>query len=449
MRQSSAAIPRDQFFGTTGQQRHVRSYEHEACAGRHVAACQRLARRAPPRAPCGFPDRRPPSPYGAHDLWVLRLTEFAHRGRQVGRTDEDGVHPVDVGDLAQQSQTGHTLHLDGQRHRGISGDKVVRNPVPTRSPGQRAADPADAEGWVTRGGHCRGRVVGTVDHRNDDVLRADVEQLLDDHRIGRRRTHQHVDVRVARQHLQLFEGGAQIVGCVLLIKEPPVDPGPRTDLRDVATARGHPHADTRVAVADTLRPPVRHDAAESNVTDTVPSGPYSATKLSPGSANSGLVNDPDRITSPLFSETRCGASRLASQATPLPGWLSTAAATPDSSIVPLRSSKAATQRRSTSNGRNTRPPRTRPASAALSAMVSTMVRRWPVSGSDICTLASRISSAGVTNSVARNTSNNVTPGPDSSSPSTNANSTSTRGLMNRPAATRPPSSTNMSSNSAP
>ena len=49
-------------------------------------------------------------------------------------------------------------------------------------------------------------------------------------------------------------------------------------------------------------------------------------------------------------------------------------------------------------------------------MVSTMVRRCPVSGSDICTLASRISSAGVTNSVARNTSNNVMPGPDSCSP---------------------------------
>ena len=96
-----------------------------------------------------------------------------------------------------------------------------------------------------------------------------------------------------------------------------------------------------------------------------------------------------------------------------------------------------------------RPPVTMPASAALSAIVSTMVRRWPVSGSLICTRASRISSAGVTHRVASRTSSAVTPGPFSGWSSTNASSTSTRGRMNRPDGTMPPSAKTMSSKMTP
>src|SRR5882724_2496556 len=71
------------------------------------------------------------------------------------------------------------------------------------------------------------------------------------------------------------------------------------------------------------------------------------------------------MTWPGSSVTPWRASLLASQARPLTGWLRTAAATPDSSMTPLRYRSAATQRRSTSNGRIARPPRTTPALAAL------------------------------------------------------------------------------------
>ena len=115
--------------------------------------------------------------------------------------------------------------------------------------------------------------------------------------------------------------------------------------------------------------------------------------------------------------------RLASQCTPLAGWFSTPAATPVSMISSLRERMPATHRRSTSCTPTGRPPITREPSAALSEMVSVMVR--PA----ISMRESSTSSAGTTYSVARSTSIRFRPGPRSSSRSTNASSISTRGWV--------------------
>ena len=68
--------------------------------------------------------------------------------------------------------------------------------------------------------------------------------------------------------------------------------------------------------------------------------PKSAWKVSPALASIGRMNEPDRIISPASSVHPMGRSRLASQATPLAGWLSTPAATPVSSISAVQIDRA-------------------------------------------------------------------------------------------------------------
>jgi len=106
------------------------------------------------------------------------------------------------------------------------------------------------------------------------------------------------------------------------------------------------------------------------------------------------VNEPARITCPASSGTPNGASVLASQATPLAGWFSTAAATPDSSITSFAVQQGGDPPRVDVAGPH------RP-SAEHDARVGGVVRdgvddRAPtaVSGSLICTRASRISTPG-------------------------------------------------------
>ncbi|MNL46264.1 hypothetical protein D3C87_1689630 [compost metagenome] len=147
--------------------------------------------------------------------------------------------------------------------------------------------------------------------------------------------------------------------------------------------------------------------------------------------------------------TSYGASLFASHATPLAGWLSTAALTPDSSITPLRYRTAGIFRRSTSVGRTGRPPITTPAFAALSEIVSNTFRVTLVCGSTWWIRASMISSAGMTHSVASRTSNTVTLGPLRGLPRMKASSTSTRGTIKRLNGMSVPSSKIMSSSSAP
>src|SRR5262249_8610267 len=93
------------------------------------------------------------------------------------------------------------------------------------------------------------------------------------------------------------------------------------------------------------------------------------------------VKEPPSTKSPGSSAMSNGASLLTSQATPLAGWLSTAAATPVSSMTLLRWHSTDTHRRSTSIGLIGRPPTIKAAFPALSAMLSRTQRGLPVSGS--------------------------------------------------------------------
>src|SRR6266850_3983678 len=111
--------------------------------------------------------------------------------------------------------------------------------------------------------------------------------------------------------------------------------------------------------------------------------------------STGRVNDPASTTSPASRNSPWAASRSASQATPLAGWLRTPAAMPVSSIWPLRNNSAPIQRRSKSSGRMGRPPTTSAAFAALSEIVSITLRGALVSGSTRCIRVPRISSVAV------------------------------------------------------
>ena len=127
---------------------------------------------------------------------------------------------------------------------------------------------------------------------------------------------------------------------------------------------------------------------------------------------------------------------LASQATAVAGWPSTAALTPVSVMSPLSHSTAGTIRESRAS-RGTGSPRTNAFDEALSAIVSTMPMRQSAMR------LSMISTAGRNAAVAASTSSTVQSGPLNGAPRTNATSTSTRGRMHDPTPIVPPLGTSI------
>src|ERR1035437_6455130 len=342
------------------------------------------------------------SPVASHKLPARRsvllgtvpgrqLLAAAGQQRHVG-TDEDESRPgpkvtrgqvgwegVDAGRLARggyrldRVEPGPGLDLDQHRH-GLSRPRQVPlHPVPARGPGQRAADAADPLMRIAGRRDQRPGLRPVLHHRDQQDLHPDVEQLLDQHWVTARwpdnRRH-----RVRGHRLELRQDRPQVVRRVLAVDEQPVEPGSGADLRADRAAGRDPHAGARRR-AGQRRPPARRPVAQRNRHVTAPRSPKSAWMTSPAPANTGRVNEPDRITCPDGRISSYGASLLASQATPLAGWPSTPAATPVSSIASLTYSSAEILLRSQASGRMARPPTTIPASAALSEIVSTMVRR--------------------------------------------------------------------------
>jgi hypothetical protein len=177
--------------------------------------------------------------HGGHDVGVRLLTEHAHRRRQVGRPDEHAVNPVHRGDLGCGIHPGRSLDLEDQRHVTVGVLQVRVHPVPPRGAGQGGPDPARTARRVAHRLHDRARLVGGRDHRHEQILRADVEHLLDRDNVADRHPHDRRD-RVRRHRLQLREHRLQAVGGVLHVDEGPVHARPGADLGDQRRARAHP-----------------------------------------------------------------------------------------------------------------------------------------------------------------------------------------------------------------
>ncbi len=177
--------------------------------------------------------------HGGHDVGVRLLTPHAHRRRQVGRPDEHAVHPVHRGDLGCGIHPRGRLDLDEQRHVVGGVLEVGVDSVPSPGSSEGIADPARSEGRVSHRGDRRGRLLGRGDHRHQEVLRADVEHLLDRDDVADRHAHDRCD-RVCGHRLQLRQHGLEAVRGVLHVDERPVHARPGADLGDQRRPGAYP-----------------------------------------------------------------------------------------------------------------------------------------------------------------------------------------------------------------
>ncbi|MNV57124.1 hypothetical protein D3C71_1494390 [compost metagenome] len=97
---------------------------------------------------------------------------------------------------------------------------------------------------ITGGSHRVTRLFCVLDHRDQQRLRTDVQQLLDHHRIIPCRTH-HRMTRIRRDGLQLAQYRLYVVGRVFAVDQQPVETGPGQHFCAVAAAQPQPQANLR------------------------------------------------------------------------------------------------------------------------------------------------------------------------------------------------------------
>ena len=88
---------------------------------------------------------------------------------------------------------------------------------------------------------------GTVHHRDQQGLRADVEVLLDQGHVGLHRAHDGVGLGVRRDGAQLVERGARVVGRVFAVDQQPVEAAAGQGLGHVGRGEADPAADLGLA----------------------------------------------------------------------------------------------------------------------------------------------------------------------------------------------------------
>ena len=100
-------------------------------------------------------------------------------------------------------------------------EQVALDAVPAGRAGQRAANAANADGWILRGGGDVPGLFSRRDHRHENGLRAEVEYLLDDDGIARGHP-DHGRRRVPGYCMKLGDNRFQPVGRVFHVDEHPV-----------------------------------------------------------------------------------------------------------------------------------------------------------------------------------------------------------------------------------
>ncbi|MCY1528351.1 hypothetical protein D9M68_634520 [compost metagenome] len=171
---------------------------------------------------------------------------MAHGGGEVGGADEHAVDAFHGGDRIQVGQAVEVLDLHQQAHLLVGVIQVAGDAVPARGAGQGAADATDAVGRVAHGAHQFGSLLGGFHHGHQQGLRADIQQLLDQHRVADGRTDDRLG-RVGRDGLELGQQAAQVVGCVLAVQQQPVEAGVGRQLGAVGIGQAEPEADLRLA----------------------------------------------------------------------------------------------------------------------------------------------------------------------------------------------------------
>ena len=153
---------------------------------------------------------------------MARLPPVAHGGRQIRWAKKHPVHPFHCCNGGQLCHRLHGFGLHQQAHFIVGAVQVILNLVPAGRPRQRRTHPPDAFGWIAHRLHHLRRLLGRVDHRDEQGLRANVQVLLDQGHVRLHGPHDRMH-RVRRHSAQLGQGVAWVVGGVLAVQEQPIE----------------------------------------------------------------------------------------------------------------------------------------------------------------------------------------------------------------------------------
>ena len=98
---------------------------------------------------------------------------------------------------------------------------------------------------VAHGLHQLRGLLRGIDHGHQDVLRAQIQVLLDQRGVAHGHAAHRVAGGVSGQGLQLRLDAAQVIGRVLAVNDQPVKPCQRANFGAVGLGQAHPQADLR------------------------------------------------------------------------------------------------------------------------------------------------------------------------------------------------------------
>ncbi len=167
---------------------------------------------------------------GVLHIGMRGLAQVPERRRKIGWPDEHAVHAFDGRDRIQVIEAQARFHLDQQAHLIVGLMQIVRHAIPLRRPRQSRSNAANPGRWITHRGDQLLRLLRAFNHGNQQRLRTDIEQLLDELDVARNRPHDGMH-GIRRHGLQLREDGSDIVGRVLAVNQQPIEAGAGGDFR--------------------------------------------------------------------------------------------------------------------------------------------------------------------------------------------------------------------------
>jgi hypothetical protein len=112
-----------------------------------------------------------------------RLTAIAHGGAEIGRPNENAIHPIDRGNLGRGCEPWKTFDLDEQANLVVGAGKIVGDRAPSRCAHQAARDTADTRRRIACRAHQRFSLRCALDIGNEQSLHAHIEIAFDKRRV--------------------------------------------------------------------------------------------------------------------------------------------------------------------------------------------------------------------------------------------------------------------------
>src|SRR6185312_7779692 len=165
---------------------------------------------------------------------------------EIGRTDENAVDPVHRSDVLELAERFLGLDLN-EEAKLVCRDLVIAGDAAEPGRAGHAGDTANAFRRIAHGAHRSARLVGILHIRDEQRLRAKIENALDQDRIVRCRTNDRRDV-VRRDGLELRQHRERIGWRVLGVEQQPIELSARERFGDIASGQSAPQADLLAAL---------------------------------------------------------------------------------------------------------------------------------------------------------------------------------------------------------